>query len=855
MESEESLSELAPAVTELGEMRGRGRGRQPRSRFSAGGTFNLGSSNRAGNDEESELELDLGEGGEINNPLGCNGGRCEMSEEQLKLMFQHAWKRGYDHQNAEPRRGSSPTRNAPFASKGWGCAADSVYFHEWMVRDQYAGCFLQPGSHPKEVQDLIRDKVVPTEKSNKNYYLRACEVTRSLASYALYNQGCDPQTSSPNVSPKAGKFHERLSEYPAEEIPSKCGSFVTDSFMGPPWYWHLNAINGTGDPFFLQLAATKLGGKCVARDRYLSDSVPASASIPGQCMDTKGQCQCFDGHQRPTGDLQVTATVYRVLTIVLEWFGLFIDLNCYDAPAFDCTVRPIKPGKGATAAEIAAFKVKHAAITDKCSQKYPGLESSGIRSSELGEASGNKQKWGKIKKFAKKARSTFKKAASRTKSFARKAGSFAKKARSKVLKKTLSGLRAAAKKIAHKILNKSFWRLADKLIDKDKIVVSAELVYIWRHVDFRKFVRKTVKKALGKLKYKSIDTVLGLWQKKKLQPHVAWKLWFSDGFRADWRRPFDGIFSKLVALLKFDPRVLTQMCSAGAVFQTQSTGQGTGYERRSMSKIVINAPEKLKRYVAKKSEDPMAIQLYVIKALPKFWRRAASIKVSSIKIDGTKTESDEPEFQCASMKYRKSTTNLFVPEKTPWGREVDWGCPDAVPVFSADGQPEWWSSGRGEPMVIKDEKLPQKGDLICRPGDGSDSCANMGLQCAHQLNLKLTVCDTCCCKEGLTTSEVTSELIYGEKEECAGVFAIMDGLVRGIMSISRVATISDLNGPMCMSSDSIKRSNLEVCEKFKCEDGRTSGGGRSMPPSVAERLCKDHKCKNEIAVVTEIGDN
>jgi len=106
--------------------------------------------------------------------------------------------------------------------------------------------------------------------------------------------------------------------------------------------------------------------------------------------------------------------------------------------------------------------------------------------------------------------------------------------------------------------------------------------------------------------------------------------------------------------------------------------------------------------------------------------------------------------------------------------------------------------------------------------------------CTAHFQLSIGRCTTCCCKQGLITSSISSGLVHGPLGSCAMWFSTVDVAVRLFISVWRTVLTIDNYGTRCFGSCAAM-SKKEDCEKTN--------------PFTNDRQCswKDGKCKNILA--------
>jgi len=125
---------------------------------------------------------------------------------------------------------------------------------------------------------------------------------------------------------------------------------------------------------------------------------------------------------------------------------------------------------------------------------------------------------------------------------------------------------------------------------------------------------------------------------------------------------------------------------------------------------------------------------------------------------------------------------------------IIWGCPTAIPKGSS-GNWRWETST--EPV----QQIPPP-------------------KCAMRLKFVMSGCDTCCCKDGIIKSEMSSSLQYGTHGDCGAWFASNDGLTRTIFSIGRPTAIAELYSRTCYNSKAISATRKELRELKKSTNKR-----------------------------------
>ena len=69
--------------------------------------------------------------------------------------------------------------------------------------------------------------------------------------------------------------------------------------------------------------------------------------------------------------------------------------------------------------------------------------------------------------------------------------------------------------------------------------------------------------------------------------------------------------------------------------------------------------------------------------------------------------------------------------------------------------------------------------------------------CASKMEIKVSFCNTCCCKGGFAGTDIQHNLIRGKVAKCGSWFGTIDTGVRAIISIFRSGTILDRYGMKC----------------------------------------------------------
>jgi len=76
---------------------------------------------------------------------------------------------------------------------------------------------------------------------------------------------------------------------------------------------------------------------------------------------------------------------------------------------------------------------------------------------------------------------------------------------------------------------------------------------------------------------------------------------------------------------------------------------------------------------------------------------------------------------------------------------------------------------------------------------------NLSKPCVAQVRVSITQCSTCCCKDGLVSTNVQNKLVVGRQTTCGGWFATMDNIVRTVASGSRWALLVHTFNGMCFA--------------------------------------------------------
>lgn len=839
--------------------RGRGRGRGGRSSFSAGGRFSLGTVNRAGNDEESELGEALTHAdlkAQIEAHCG-KGGSCTM--EEIHKIWTHAWHAGYGSgagncnaaQPSDAAQPSLPTparRVAAATDPSWGCQNDSVYFPEWIVRDQHSGCLMIHDPRNVNLDHLAKNLDHNSQSPNTRIWGVSCKQTRmAMSNYMRMKGFCNADEKDK----KRGAWFETCKDNPdlyapergwdALEIDSDCGKYISNPVFAPPFVkfldWNVarltEGLRGHAAPgkprdktipqaeqalVFVKNAADKVAGTCISRSITLPYGNTPVWVIPGQCLRPDGSCACTDGRPVPvlTG-FQHAVNLFKIMNLFINTAMRLDQLVCYN-PGFQCVVTP-------NDGHIQSF------IRQDCETTFGKVfkKSGSNRSRRLGEAN----RWGSIKKTFKKVR---------------------KKASSKLRGAAAGGILAAARRILPKCFHNLAKRMVSKYIKGDKrIKASAEVMKVIFSREFRVWAAAKMKPIAEKMGFKSLGLLLDTWAGpgKSLMGGITTlslvSFMHNKDFKRDWRRPWDGVFSQIVKATGVNHGDLGQFCGA-LVGLAKDRG---AYEEAGFPNVAFD-PRTMREEYLKERPNVVSLHMWVIKGKPRFWRRAASAEYP-ILTAGKWIYPKEALFSCMPSSYvnlkgvlEKVSFLNDSPARNARNRSVVWGCPDATPKL-VDGRYKWISSGTGEDMVAKyDEKLLQEGDEICDSGStaAGDTCGKAGLQCAHSIHLRVDLCDTCCCKAGLVSTEMKSDLVYGNKSKCGKMFGAMDGLLRVFISLFRSGYLNMRSQDMCLDPISATNTNNEVCQKFKCDAKKVDTKITLRSPSQAELddLCGNYQC-------------
>eukprot|EP00657_Telonema_sp_P-1_P008652 TRINITY_DN3025_c0_g1_i1.p1 TRINITY_DN3025_c0_g1~~TRINITY_DN3025_c0_g1_i1.p1 ORF type:complete len:587 (-),score=137.59 TRINITY_DN3025_c0_g1_i1:116-1876(-) len=546
---------------------------------------------------------------------------------------------------------------------------------------------------------------------------------------------------------------------------------------------------------FARLSGENLGGQCVSRDIFRTEGNALGVTVPGMCMDDSGKCHCFDG--KPAGSMGTIKSAFQAyshLSKLMSAAATAQDLFCYDAPNFACLLPPKLSTVTNVTGDLPQGTVR------ECEDLYgkptkpilSSLDVLGESSTDADEAAPAKVtiKGRKIqvnKLFAKKGRS--------------KDGWYAKVA-PRVIKKYVA---APLQLVFMKILESG-----------GKVSLMDELTLLWESKPFRSWVKIQVGKLARKHNKRSIEVLMGMWSKMQLTPAKFYHWLTGPDVRKDWRKPWVGGYSKVlkkVSSLVGPPKsVMNKMCMGMSALGHPTVNPRTPYEDRPLSMLAFDSTEFLKAFnQPKQTEDQKMLRLYVVTAKPKFWRRAASIKKPEVSSDGlSMTYPKESQFSCYSPTYENKPRDFWLtaPARTGGERKVQWGCPDAIPKLNPEnGNLAWAASGTGEDMVkdYKDEGAAYAlGETICTEGLAEahpKSCQTVGLRCVQKVTLSLKTCDTCCCKAGLISTSVDSQLLYGDRSECSGELASMDTALRGYMNALRLNELNSGVTQMCMNKD------------------------------------------------------
>lgn len=763
----------------------------------------------------------------------CAVGKCSLAD--IKSMYTNAWHAGYGsgHQDAKQRPAENATAKAPCIVRdqtsgastarastsraSWGCQNNSVYASEWIVRDQYSGCFIQKEplvdeSKRIDLTVVIKDVKGPQPPANTQYWSRWCSNMRRQASVYLLRAGeCEIKA----VSPKTRDDFNSASAwggYKGEAWPTKCGIYQQDRHPGqesPIW---LKSANWTGsslaaglmrktatDPLgpdsrpalvYLKKATEHIAGKCLSQSVLQNYGRGAGEILPGQCLKSSGQCACQDGYQVPVASTYSMANnAFRKFQQMQDLFELFAELLCFDAPGFHCVIPPA----GGWTNEI----------QEKCKAK-----------------------------FKPRIKPSFN----------------VVKPKSKGLKGKGKGLKAGVPVQAGANLTNTSVRLGEAVTPTP----AQGSGNVASH-NFRTWAASKLKVRLSE--FPSVGYLLNKWTSRSEGKETvlgglnsdAVRTWLWD--RKTWKdakRPLDGMSAQLLQGLGVSQATAAGYCSiADGFFSKESDYEKTIITKTALdTKVDFSSPQPTNDY----------LQMWSITALPKFWRRAASVRESGVDREVHK----ETRFSCLPIKYGSPAkeANLFREEspvnsaKDAPNRKVVFGCPDAVPELAGDHF-EWRSSGTGEDFVTAhyphEGPLLKKGDKICSMQEGEAECKAAGLLCAHRLSFKQTACSTCCCKDmpdGLVASNVKSQLVFGNINECGRRFSLMDGQFRTFVSAHVSNWSLEHLSPACHNPTTIQKSNSEICQRFKCEAKKPGAEEPLKQPSKATlgQLCGDYKC-------------
>jgi len=789
------------------------------SAISAGGSFRLGGSSRARHGARAEL----GESESVSAAqqalaeqlqTRCGTGNCSLAD--IQNMWSHAWHSGYGsgHRDcptvsqAQTGGGSAADSETEASGASWGCQNNSVYASEWLVRDQYSGCFIHrdPLVDDSNCIDLtvvtkdIETKGTPLT-ANKQYWTDYCTNIRRQASFYLARLGECPIDLSHSNTRADFRKDEAWGGYKGGSWATKCGTYQQDRTPGrelPTW---VRSANWTGaslalglnrknmsDPvmprsvqalLFIKKSTEHIAGKCLSQKVLKNYGRSAVEVLPGQCLKASGQCACYDGYHVQSSSKYSTANhMFRTFQTMQESFELFAQLLCFDAPGFSCVIPP-KEGKWTTQLKEKCQEKFHVKLSSNVSAKVKMRDNTRAKQRRLGEPVAAKQTSG-------------------------------------------TGFGGA------------------------------------KSLDFRTWASRLLKKKMKKFEYQNLDVLLDKWAMQGkgkgtifgglsrgllmswLWDHKTWK---------DVRKPINGMAAQLLQAIGLSKGKAKGMC---AMTEGLFSSHETDYEKKIMTKIVIDTKVDYERPVPIDNQ----LEMWSITAVPKFWRRAASYRLIGMNSGPTKVEK-ETGFGCLPHEYGypTKTSNLFKEQdamnaaKDAPNRKVAFGCPDAVPKVNSQNQLEWKSSGTGEDFVTahypNEGPLLSKGEMICSMKNGEEECKAAGLKCAHRLSFKQTTCSTCCCKEGLVSSDVESKLVFGGINECGKWFNLMDGLFRMYVAFSVTGWSHAHFSPICLNPITIRKSNSEICQRFKC-DAKKGGAEETLKqPSDAElsQLCDDYTCR------------
>jgi len=71
--------------------------------------------------------------------------------------------------------------------------------------------------------------------------------------------------------------------------------------------------------------------------------------------------------------------------------------------------------------------------------------------------------------------------------------------------------------------------------------------------------------------------------------------------------------------------------------------------------------------------------------------------------------------------------------------------------------------------------------------------------CTSRIKTRISVCTTCCCKQGLTSVDMKHQLIFGDQTSCATWFAAVDAAIRIGISVYRTALVVSMYKQGCWS--------------------------------------------------------
>jgi len=84
--------------------------------------------------------------------------------------------------------------------------------------------------------------------------------------------------------------------------------------------------------------------------------------------------------------------------------------------------------------------------------------------------------------------------------------------------------------------------------------------------------------------------------------------------------------------------------------------------------------------------------------------------------------------------------------------------------------------------------------------------------CASRARAKFEMCNTCCCKKGMISTEITHQLIHGKQDVCGNWLATVDAVVRVTFSMLRVSNVLDKFGARCFSNVKVDNPNKGTAE-------------------------------------------